>query len=112
MSAFSFVPDGTGLVCLTLYPAINGSAIFNSTWLFVCVDNKSNGSQIAEDVEVVAIIERAHEASVLRKISGVNARVNALSGATERSGPAFSKFIHFSYPQILAVILPLWKCRL
>jgi len=28
MSAFSFVPDGTGLVCWTLYPAINGWAIF------------------------------------------------------------------------------------
>jgi hypothetical protein len=31
MSAFSFVPDGTGLVCLTLYPAINGWAIFKTT---------------------------------------------------------------------------------
>ena len=28
MSAFSFVPDGTGLVCWTVYPAINGWAIF------------------------------------------------------------------------------------
>jgi hypothetical protein len=30
MSAFSFVPDGTCMVCLTLYPAINGWAIFKS----------------------------------------------------------------------------------